>query len=410
LAAAAVVPPLDARAMTPLKVAVLFGTRPEAIKMAPVVRQLRAATDMTVEIVLTAQHREMLDQVLALFGIEGDHDLDVMRPRQTLAELSSRLLAALDGWLAASKPDLLLVQGDTTSVCIGALAAFYRGVPTGHVEAGLRTPSPLNPFPEEMNRRLVSRLALLHFAPTERSRTALLAEGIDDDARVVTGNTVVDALNEIRRTPEYARAAVPVAVGPGEKLVLVTMHRRESWDRIASVCAAIAAVVDARPDVRVAFPVHPNPAVHEPVHQLLAGVPRVELIAPLEYLAFIKLMAMSRVILTDSGGVQEEAPVLGRPVLVLREMTERAEAISAGVARLVGTDRDAIVSAVLPLIDDDAAWAAMSKVVSPFGDGFAAERIVESIGRHRAAILDYAGRVGNPRRGEAKPVAAEQAR
>ena len=394
--------------MKPLKVAVLFGTRPEAIKMAPVVRALRTAKDMTVDVVLTAQHRELLDQVLSIFGIQGDDDLDVMRPRQTLAELSSRLLIALDGWLAASKPDLLLVQGDTTSVCVGALAAFYRGVPTGHVEAGLRTPSPLNPFPEEMNRRLVSRLALLHFAPTESSRAALLAEGIHDTSIVVTGNTVVDALNEIRRTPEYERAPLPVAIGPGEKLVLVTMHRRESWDRIASVCEAITAVVESRPAVRVVFPVHPNPLVHERVHRLLAGVPRVDLLAPLDYLAFIKVMAMSRVILTDSGGVQEEAPVLGRPVLVLRETTERAEVITAGVAKLVGTDRDAIVSAVLPLIDDDGAWAAMSKVVSPFGDGFAARRIVESIDQHRTAILEFAQRDGNPRRAESNQLPVRQ--
>lgn len=394
--------------MTPLKVAVLFGTRPEAIKMAPVVRQLRAAKDMTVEVVLTAQHRELLDQVLSIFGIKGDHDCDVMRPRQTLAELSSRLLTGLDGWLAASKPNLLLVQGDTTSVCIAALAAFYRGVPTGHVEAGLRTSSPLNPFPEEMNRRLVSRLALFHFAPTARARAALLAEGLDEASIFVTGNTVVDALNEIRRTPEYARASLPVVLGPGEKLVLVTMHRRESWDRIAGICEAVAAVVESRAAVRVVFPVHPNPAVHDRVHQLLTGVPRVHLVAPLDYLSFIKAMAMSRVILTDSGGVQEEAPVLGRPVLVLRETTERPEAISAGVARLVGTDRDAIVSAVLPLIDDDAAWADMSKMVSPFGDGFAAQRIVDIVDRHRAAIAEYGHRDGNPRRTEPSRLAAPE--
>ena len=394
--------------MTPLKVAVLFGTRPEAIKMAPVVRQLRAVPDLTVEVVLTAQHRELLDQVLAIFGLTGNHDLDVMRPRQTLAELSSRLLTGIDAWLAAAKPDLLLVQGDTTSVCIGALAAFYRGVPVGHVEAGLRTPSTFNPFPEEMNRRLVSRLALLHFAPTEGARTALLAEGIDDASIFVTGNTVVDALHEIRRTPQYQQAPEPVAMGPGEKLLLVTMHRRESWDRIGSVCEALTAIVRSRPGVRVLFPVHPNPAVNERVHQLLNGVARVHLSAPLDYLAFIKAMAMSRVILTDSGGVQEEAPVLGRPVLVLRETTERPEAVSAGVARLVGTDRDAIVSAVLPLIDDDTAWSKMSRMVSPFGDGLAAQRIAAIVDRHRGAIAEYRHRDGNPRRMEPSPLAAPQ--
>ena len=386
--------------MTPIKVAVLFGTRPEAIKMAPVVRRLRAARDITAEVVLTAQHRELLDQVLAMFDIRGDHDLDVMRPRQTLAELSSRLLPALDGFLATSKPDLLLVQGDTTSVCIGALAAFYRGVPVGHVEAGLRTPSPQNPFPEEMNRRLVSRLALLHFAPTEHARAALLAEGIDEPAVFLTGNTVVDALHEIVRSPAYARAALPVECGASESLVLVTMHRRESWSRLGSVCEAIAAVVRSRSGVRVVFPVHPNPAVSVRVHATLGGVPRVHLVEPLDYLTFVKVMAHSRVILTDSGGVQEEAPVLGRPVLVLRDATERIEAITAGVARLVGTDRDAIIAATLALIDDEALWASMSKPVSPFGDGHAAERIVAAIDRNREAVLEYAQRAGNPRRTE----------
>ena len=300
--------------MTPLKVAVAFGTRPEAIKMAPVVKQLRAASGMTVEVVLTAQHRELLDQVLSVFGIRGDCDLDVMRPRQTLPELTSRLLTALDGWLATSKPDLLLVQGDTTSAFAGALAAFYRGVPTAHVEAGLRTSSPVNPFPEEMNRRLVSRLAALHFAPTELAGAALRAEGIDDSTVFVTGNTVVDALNEIRRSPEYERATLPVPIEPGQPVVLVTMHRRESWDRLGNVCDAIRSIVQARPSVVVVFPVHPNPVVHERVHELLGGLARVHLVAPLDYLVFIKMMAVSRLILTDSGGVQEEAPVLGRPV------------------------------------------------------------------------------------------------
>jgi UDP-N-acetylglucosamine 2-epimerase (non-hydrolysing) len=386
--------------MTSLKVAVAFGTRPEAIKMAPVVKALQDAPGMTVEVVLTAQHRELLDQVMNLFGLRANHDLDLMQPRQTLPEFASRSLAALDGWLAESRPDLLLVQGDTTSAFIGALAAFYRGVPSGHIEAGLRTLSAVNPFPEEMNRRLVSKLAAFHFAPTELARTALLAEGIDSSGIFVTGNTVVDALHAIRQTPEYDRAALPVPVDPGQSVILVTMHRRESWSRIASVCEAITAIVQARPGVTVVFPVHPNPSVHEHVHQLLAGVPRVHLVAPLDYLAFIKMMAVSRVILTDSGGVQEEAPVLGRPVLVLRNNTERPEAITAGVARLVGTDRDAIVAAALSLIDDDQAWAAMSKAVSPFGDGRAAGRIVEIIDRHRAAIHDHAGIDGNPRQVE----------
>lgn len=384
-----------------MKIAVTFGTRPEAIKLAPVIRQLRASAALSVEVVLTAQHRELLDQVLAVFDIRGDHDLDVMQPRQPLPELSSRLLISLDQWLAVSLPDLLIVQGDTTSAFIASLAAFYRGVPVAHVEAGLRTPSQLNPFPEEMNRRLISRLALLHFAPTAQGRSALVAEGIPESQVYVTGNTVVDALHAIRESPAFANTPMPIDVHDRDQIVLVTMHRRESWDRIDGVCAAIADVVVSRPSVRVVFPVHPNPAVREPVHRLLGSTPRVSLVDPLDYLTFIKVMAASRVILTDSGGVQEEAPVLGRPVLVLRDTTERGEAIEAGVARLVGTSRSAIAGELSALLDDDAAWTRMSKVMSPFGDGRAAQRIVEIIETEREQIAAFARRDGNPRQLEA---------
>lgn len=366
--------------------------------MAPVVRALQAAKDIQLEVALTAQHREILDQALDLFGIRADVDLDVMEERQTLPQLSSRLLAALDGWLTKSQPDLVLVQGDTTTVFVTALAAFYRGVPVGHVEAGLRTPVALNPFPEEMNRRLVSRLALLHFAPTDHARDTLLREGADANLVFRTGNTVVDALQAIRSTNDFADVAIPVGLQRDEALVLVTMHRRESWDRIDQVCGAISDVLATRPHVKVLFPVHPNPAVREPIYRLLGHVPRVHLVDPMSYLPFVKAMAVSRVILTDSGGVQEEAPVLGRPVLVLRDATERPEAIDAGVARLVGTDRAAIVMELSRLVDDADACARMSKAVSPFGDGHAAEYIARIIGEHRDLIASYAQRTGNPRK------------
>ena len=373
-----------------MKVALAFGTRPEAIKMAPVIAALRQHPGITTEIVLTAQHRELLDQVLEVFGVRADHDLNVMQPRQSLAELSSRLMAALDRWLDASRPDLLMVQGDTTSAFIGALAAFYRQVPVAHIEAGLRTADPQVPFPEEMNRRLITRVAAQHFAPTEQARRALLNEGISDGSIFVTGNTVVDALHTIRESPALARTALPVAVDANEVIVLVTMHRRESWDHIGEVCAALADVVSSRPHVRVVFPVHPNPAVRESVRASLHGVDRVELIDPLDYLAFVKMMIASKVIVTDSGGVQEEAPVLGKPVLVLREATERTEAIDAGVARLVGTSRTVITSELLRLLDDDSHWRAMAKPSSPFGDGKAASRIVSIITGERRSIDEKA--------------------
>ena len=362
-----------------MKVALAFGTRPEAIKMAPVIAAMRQHPGIETEIVLTAQHRELLDQVLEVFGLSADHDLNVMQPRQSLAELSSRLMAALDRWLEQSRPDLLMVQGDTTSAFIGALAAFYRQVPVAHIEAGLRTADPRVPFPEEMNRRLITRVAAQHFAPTEQARRALLNEGVSDDSIFVTGNTVVDALHTIRESPALAKTPLPITPGVNDQIVLVTMHRRESWDHIADVCAALSDVVSARPHVRVVFPVHPNPAVRESVRASLHGVDRVELIDPLDYLEFVKLMIASKVIVTDSGGVQEEAPVLGKPVLVLREATERTEAIDAGVARLVGTSRKVITTELLRLLDDDAHWQAMAKPSSPFGDGKAASRIVSII-------------------------------
>lgn len=362
-----------------MKVAVAFGTRPEAIKLAPVIKALRAVPGLECQVVLTGQHRELLDQALAVFGLRGDRDLGVMRPRQTLAELNSRLIAAMDEWLAASPPDVLIVQGDTTSTFVSALAGFYRGVPVAHVEAGLRTDNPLSPFPEEMNRRLVSQVATWHFAPTAQAHARLLAEGIEPSRVSVTGNTVVDALLAIRESDAFRQAPLPVDLRSGERLVLVTMHRRESWPDVTRVCAAIAKVVSTRPSTRVVFPVHPNPAVQEPVYRALGNIAQVTLLPPMDYVAFVKTMAASHFVMTDSGGVQEEAPAFGKPVLVLRENTERMEAVDAGVARLVGTSTNAIVNSMLTLLDDEAAWSEMSRAVSPFGDGHAADRIVSTM-------------------------------
>ena len=383
--------------MIPLKIAVAFGTRPEAIKLAPIIRALRRREHMAVTVVLTAQHRALLDQVLGIFGISADVDLDIMRDRQTLPELTTRLLGAFDEWLREALPDFVLVQGDATSTFIAALAAFYRGVPVGHVEAGLRTASAVSPFPEEMNRRLVSQLSMLHLAPTERARQMLEGEGIAPASIVVTGNPVIDALHEIRSSAAYQAAPLPITLSPGERLVLVTMHRRESWDRVGDVCAAIAGISEQRPAVRFVFPVHPNPAVRDRVHAALANRPRIHLTEPLDYVVFVKTMAASHLVLTDSGGVQEEAPVLGRPVLVLRDSTERVEALDAGVARLVGTDQTAITAAVLQLLDDEQAWKRMSTVVSPFGDGRAADRVADAIDARRRVIREYGSLPGNPR-------------
>jgi len=357
---------------------VVFGTRPEAIKLAPLIAELRRRPGIDVRVVTTAQHREMLDQVLGVFQIVPDHDLAVMRPRQTLAELSGRVLTAMDQLLLSETPDGLVVQGDTTSALCCGMAAFYRGVPVGHVEAGLRTTSRDNPFPEEMNRRLTSVLASLHFAPTARARAALLAEGIREDCVFMTGNTVVDALLHVRRSDAYRATEPPVVPSNGERLLLVTLHRRESWGAaLSGMCQALLRIADSRPDVRVILPMHLNPAVRHIVQASLGGHARINLIEPLNYLEFIAAIEACWLVLTDSGGVQEEAPVLGRPVLVLRDTTERMEAVEAGVALLVGTEPDAIVRTTLALLDDPAARARMAQPSSPFGDGHAAERIAD---------------------------------
>ena len=362
------------------KVMVVFGTRPEAIKMAPVVAALQATPGIEPRIVVTAQHRQMLDQVLALFGIRPHHDLDLMAPGQSLPALFGRILEGMAGVLEHERPDLVLVHGDTSTTLASALAAYYARIPVGHVEAGLRTGNLYSPWPEEANRRLVAPLAALHFAPTETSRANLGAEGVREGVHV-TGNTVIDALLDVvaRIDADPALAAtldaqVPT-FAPGRRIVLVTGHRRENFGAgFEQMCRALRALAE-RGDTEVVYPVHLNPNVQEPVHRILDGVAGVHLVPPLDYLPFVRLMSRAYLILTDSGGIQEEAPSLGKPVLVMRDTTERPEAVHAGTVRLVGTDTGTIVAEASALLDDPARWEAMSRAHNPYGDGHAATRI-----------------------------------
>jgi UDP-N-acetylglucosamine 2-epimerase (non-hydrolysing) len=385
-----------------LKVMAIFGTRPEAIKMAPVVRALEdRADEFQTHVVVTAQHRAMLDQVLSVFRIEPDEDLDIMAEGQSLTDITVRALEGVDAALARERPDLVLVQGDTTSAFAGSLAAFYRQIPVGHVEAGLRTRNKYAPFPEEMNRHFIDVLADLCFAPTLRSKQALVEEGTPEDRILVTGNTVIDALLEAagpaRSTavPALDRATLP----RDARVLLVTAHRRENLgEGIDDLCRALRQLATSRSDLLVVFPVHLNPRVRESVRRILGGLDRVLLLEPLDYLEFVHAMIRSDVILTDSGGIQEEAPALGKPVLVARAVTERPEAIEAGTARLVGTDAAEIVGGVSALLDDDRRYAEMQRAVNPFGDGRAAERIAQAVA-HWFGIADeppHEFRVGQP--------------
>jgi UDP-N-acetylglucosamine 2-epimerase (non-hydrolysing) len=360
------------------KIVCVVGTRPEAVKMAPVILALQAQPWAETRVLATAQHRHMLDQVLAAFGIQPDIDLDMMQPNQDLATLTARMLGSMDAVLKAEKPFAVLAQGDTTTVLVSALASFYLGIPFGHVEAGLRTGDFQRPFPEEMNRVLAGRLARWHFAPTESASANLLREGMTEGVHV-TGNTVIDALQAMASRTD----AAPVEAG--RRMILVTAHRRESFGApLVAVCTAIRRIVDNNADIEVLYPVHPNPNVRRTVDEMLGQHPRIRLIEPLDYQPFVAAMKAAYLILTDSGGVQEEAPALGKPVLVLREETERPEAVAAGVVQLVGTDTAAIIGAVQQLLDDPAAYRAMAKGVSPYGDGHAAARIVEVL-RHHAS-------------------------
>jgi len=373
------------------RVAVFFGTRPEAIKMAPVVKALEQAAEIEAVVVATGQHREMLQQVVDLFQIDLDHSLDVMRPNQTLASLTARLMQAIDALLGEIHCDLCLTQGDTTTTFVASLASFYRRIPVGHVEAGLRTGNMYSPFPEEVNRRLVSSMASLHFPPTEISRQNLLREGILDSAICVTGNTVVDALQlEIEQQSGPAieknlRAQLASELGEGwwqRPYVLVTGHRRENFGTgFEEICRAIVELSERFPDHQFIYPVHLNPNVQGPVYERLGRRKNVRLMAPLPYRPFVALMGACRLVLTDSGGIQEEAPSLGKPVLVMRDTTERPEGVDAGTVKLVGADATRIVDSVAELLTDDAAYRSMSEAVNPYGDGHASERIVEAVNR-----------------------------
>lgn len=350
----------------------VVGTRPEAIKMAPVILRLRQEPWANVRVLATAQHRHMLDQVLRVFDIEPDIDLNIMRENQALTTLTARLLLELDQVLQQDRPDVVLAQGDTTTVMTVALACFYHRIPFGHVEAGLRTGDIANPFPEEMNRVVAGRLAQWHFAPTASSRDNLLREGIAETDIHVTGNTVIDALlSVVKRETE-----LPFSLRPDLRTVLVTAHRRENFgEPFGEICRAILTLVERNQDIQVVYPVHPNPNVRTVAHQTLGKHPRIVLCDPLDYLPFVEVMKRSHLILSDSGGVQEEAPALGIPVLVLRRETERPEAVREGVVRLVGPDYEQIVSHAQRLLDDQQAYRQMARGVSPYGDGQAAERI-----------------------------------
>jgi UDP-N-acetylglucosamine 2-epimerase (non-hydrolysing) len=375
------------------KILFIFGTRPEAIKLCPVIRYFRehsdhlertgasplcATPEIEPRICVTAQHRDMLDQVLNVFGIEPHHDLNAMREGQSLGGATSRILAAVEPVVAAENPDLILVQGDTSTTLCGALAGFYAGVPVGHVEAGLRTGDLTQPFPEEMNRVVVSRLSQVHFAATKWAASNLRGEGVAPESICVTGNTGIDAVLHVRDL--LARGELKSREWPGldpsKRLILVTAHRRESFgEGFEQICQALRIIADAREDVQVVYPVHPNPNVTEPVRRNLAGHPRILLIEPLDYIAFVDLMRRAYLLVTDSGGVQEEAPSLGKPVLVLREKTERPEAVEAGTAKLVGTDVNKIVGAATRLLEDADEYERHRRVHNPYGDGRASERI-----------------------------------
>ena len=364
------------------KIAVVFGTRPDTIKLAPVILELKKHPEFfEVVTIATAQHRQMLDQVLEVFNIVPDFDLNVMKPKQSLAEITRNVIEALDSVLVKEAPGLVLVQGDTTTTFVGALAAFYRHVPVGHVEAGLRTRDRANPFPEEINRRLTSSLTDLHFAPTATSRKALLRESVDPRTVFVTGNTVIDALRiAVRKEYTFAVPALNTVTHQHKRVLLVTMHRRENWGSpMASAARALRRIAEKHPNLHLVFPVHLNPVVRDVVNPILDGLPNASLIEPLDYLDFVNIMARSHVIITDSGGVQEEGPSLAKPVLVLREVTERPEAVRYGTVKLVGLDEEKIFHAADRLLTDRRAYQAMATATNPYGDGHAARRTVHII-------------------------------
>ena len=365
------------------KIMVVFGTRPEAIKMAPVVKELqRRSEQFKVVVCVTGQHREMLDQMLGVFDIHPDYDLDIMQPGQDLYDVSSRILLGMRDVLTQERPDLVLVHGDTSTSTFAALAAFYLQIPVGHVEAGLRTNNIYSPWPEEMNRQLNGRLCTWHFAPTETARQNLLNEHVDDAHIVVTGNTVIDALHWVVASGKAK--ALQFGREEHRRMVLITGHRRENFgDGMKHICQAINALAEQFKDMDFVYPIHLNPNIRRPVQEIINGSrSNVYLLEPLSYLEFVAMMQQSTLILTDSGGIQEEAPAFGKPVLVMRDTTERPEAIEAGTAKLVGTDKDTIIKAVANLLTDSIAYSAMAHAANPFGDGHAAEHIADFIASH----------------------------
>jgi UDP-N-acetylglucosamine 2-epimerase len=363
------------------KVMVVIGTRPEAIKLAPVVLELeKHRSHFETRICVTGQHREMLDQMLRVFNLRPDYDLGVMKAGQSLAEVTSACLTGLDRVLQVEHQDLLLVQGDTTTTLAASLAAYYQHIPVGHIEAGLRTGKKHDPFPEEINRRVTTHISDYHFAPTKLAGNNLRLEGISAENISVTGNTVIDALlyARARLAAEPSLATDVCELSEGLRIILVTAHRRESFGApFRRICEAVRAIAERRRDVLVVYPVHLNPNVQAPVREILEGVPNIRLVAPLDYLSFVACMQRAYILLTDSGGVQEEGPSLGKPVLVMREVSERPEAIAAGTSSLTGTDPEAIVSAVSSLLDDPARYKQMTSRPNPYGDGHASERIVQ---------------------------------
>ncbi|WP_257274207.1 MULTISPECIES: non-hydrolyzing UDP-N-acetylglucosamine 2-epimerase [unclassified Endozoicomonas] len=366
-----------------MKVLIVFGTRPEAIKMAPVVKALYSHPKIEARVCVTAQHREMLDQVLKLFEIEPDYDLNIMLPGQTLTDITSNILKGMESVLRECKPDAILVHGDTTTTLATSLAAFYQQIPVGHVEAGLRTGDLYSPWPEEANRKITTAIAKWHFAPTESAKANLLAENVAKENVLITGNTVIDALLEVKNKLEndhelQSRFSDQFDfIANNSRIILVTGHRRESFgDGFERICEALAVIAKQKPNVQIIYPVHLNPNVREPVNRLLSDIDNIHLIEPLDYLPFVWLMNRSDIILTDSGGIQEEAPSLGKPVLVMRDTTERPEAVTAGTVKLVGTDSSRIIDTITTLLNDSKIYEKMSKAQNPYGDGKASDRII----------------------------------
>ncbi len=366
------------------RVLFVFGTRPEAIKMAPVIKALKKTSDIEVLVCVTGQHREMLDQVLQLFSIVPEYDLNIMKPGQGLTEITTGILSGLKPILEEAAPNLVLVHGDTSTTLTTSLASYYQRIPVAHIEAGLRTGNIYSPWPEEINRRVAGTISCLHFAPTKGSRQNLLAEGVNENAIYVTGNTVIDALLDVvqmleKDVDQSTAFDASFDLDPAKRIILVTGHRRESFgDGFERICTALADL-SARPDVQIVYPVHLNPNVKGPVQESLGSLPNVHLISPQDYLPFVHLMRRAEIILTDSGGVQEEAPSLGKPVLVMRDTTERPEAVDAGTVKLVGTDVDLIKQEVTRLLDDEGAYEQMSRSHNPYGDGTAAQKIASII-------------------------------